>query len=94
LREQALKWIEESPYDPEQMERDKEFVIKKLGFTSEEFERTWNAENKSIFDYPSHYPLIARYSRMMKGILKYILPWRPTIFFEMDVMKSQNKQNK
>ena len=39
------------------MERDKEFVIKKLDFSKEDFEKIWNQKNKYYWDYPSYMPL-------------------------------------
>lgn len=37
-REAALKELEKSPYDEQELKRDKEYVLKKLGFTEDEFE--------------------------------------------------------
>jgi len=43
-RDEALKMLESNPYpDPEQEKSDKEFVIKKLGFTEESFEKYINS---------------------------------------------------
>lgn len=38
-REAALERMKKPPYDPDDMERDREFVIKKLDLTNEEFQR-------------------------------------------------------
>ena len=50
-REEALKILEQPPYDPEQMEQDKEYVAKKMGITAEEFDKIIAQENKTPEDY-------------------------------------------
>ena len=50
-REEALKILETSPYDPEQMELDKEYVAKKMGITAKEFDEIIAQPNKTPRDY-------------------------------------------
>lgn len=50
-REEALKILERPPYDPDQMELDKEYVAKKLNVSLEEFDRIIEQENKTPTDY-------------------------------------------
>ena len=50
-RDEALKILEQSPYDPDQMQQDKEYVAKKLGITTEEFDRIIEQQNKTPVDY-------------------------------------------
>ncbi len=38
-RESALKELEKPPYEEQELKRDKEYVLKKLGFSEDEFER-------------------------------------------------------
>ena len=53
-REAALEEIEKSPYPSQELfEKDREFFIKKLGITSDEFERLMAEPVKSHLDYPS-----------------------------------------
>ena len=49
-REEALRILEKPPYDPEQMEQDKEYVAKKMGITTEEFDRIIALPNKKPAD--------------------------------------------
>ncbi|MBS1774565.1 MAG: N-acetyl sugar amidotransferase [Bacteroidetes bacterium] len=42
-REEALEEMKKPAYDPAQLEIDKEFVLKKLGYTNEEFDKIMNA---------------------------------------------------
>ena len=50
-REEALKILEQPPYDPEQAELDKAYVAKKLGIKTEEFDKIINQPNKTPADY-------------------------------------------
>ena len=50
-REEALKILEQPPYDPEQAELDKAYIAKKLGVTTEEFEEIIARPNKTPEDY-------------------------------------------
>lgn len=57
-REEALRILEKPPYDPEQMEQDKEYVAKKMGITTEEFDRIIALPNKKPADYRNEMWLI------------------------------------
>lgn len=50
-RDEALKRLEQPPYDPDQMEQDKEYVAKKMGISVEEFEKIIDGPNKTPADY-------------------------------------------
>lgn len=50
-REEALKILEQPPYDPEQGELDKAYVAKKMGISTEEFEEIIARPNKTPYDY-------------------------------------------
>lgn len=86
-RNEALTQLSNPPYDPHEMERDKEYVIKKLGMTAKEFESAWNSPNKYFYDYPSYYPLIKTTLGILQPLLRPILPFKPMIFTEMKVRK-------
>ncbi len=89
-REQALEKIKHPPYDTDQMERDKEFVLKKLDLTKEEFERIWNQKNKYYWDYPSYMPIFKKYLNTINTFHKYILPTTPTILVEKQIRTDEN----
>ncbi len=86
-RETALEKISHSPYDLDQMERDKEFVLKKLNFSKEEFESIWNQKNKYYWDYPSYMPLFQKYFKLSGTFLRYFFPAPPTILVERQIRK-------
>ncbi len=50
-REEALEILKQPPYDPDQMQLDKEYVAKKLGITAEELDRIVDQPNKTPSDY-------------------------------------------
>ena len=52
-REEALEEIRKDPYTEEELKKDKEYVLKKLGLAGEEFERIMSLPVKSNFDYKS-----------------------------------------
>ena len=60
-RDEALKELEAPIYDPEELIHDKEFVVKKLGFTSEEFEAIMKETPRSHDFYKVEGPLEENY---------------------------------
>ncbi len=52
-RDEALKEMLESPYTEEDLRKDKEYCLKKLGLTEDEFEKMMNLPIKSHLDYAS-----------------------------------------
>lgn len=66
-RDEALKVLQEPPYPPAVMEQDAEYVIKKLGITSEEFEQIMAEPPKSYRDYPNEEWLYKLYSGIVNA---------------------------
>lgn len=50
-RDEALTILSQPPYDPDQMEQDKEYVAKKLGISVDEFNEIIDQPNKTPSDY-------------------------------------------
>lgn len=50
-RDEALEILSKPPYNPEQMELDKEYVAKKMGITAQEFDEIIALPNKTPSDY-------------------------------------------
>ena len=61
-RDAALKELDKPTYQPTMQEEDREYVVKKLGLTDDEFELILSAPKKTFWDYPS-------YGRVVEG------PW-------------------
>ena len=53
-RDHALEEMNKTDYPEELQQQDKEFVIKKLGITSDEFSGIMSLPPKSFWDYPSY----------------------------------------
>lgn len=81
-REYAIELLAKPPYDPEQMERDKDYVIKKLDLNETAFENIWSAPNHFYWDYPSYIKIVQKNSRIIIPALKIFLPALPTFFIE------------
>lgn len=52
-RDEALRELEKPPYNENELKIDKEYVLKKLGFTEEEFDKMMKEKPKKHLDYPS-----------------------------------------
>lgn len=59
-REEALNELEQPLYDPVELERDREFVLKKLGFSRADFEAYLTAPAIPHSAYPSHAQIASR----------------------------------
>lgn len=68
-RAEALAILESPPYNPDELRQDKAFVLKKLGFSEEEFAEIMKAPRVDHEFYPSHRPLF-RKLKSVKDSLK------------------------
>ena len=63
-REEALEELKKPLYNEKELLQDKEYVIKKLGFTAEEFEDLMSQESRAHDDFlveghlHEHYPML------------------------------------
>ncbi|MFH0895766.1 MAG: N-acetyl sugar amidotransferase [Bacteroidota bacterium] len=64
-RKEALEMISKPPYEEQMLKDDKEYVIKKLGLTEEEFESIMRAPIKKHTDYPSY---LTRHFRILETL--------------------------
>jgi len=67
-REEALEKMKEDTYPAELQQADREYVIKKLGITEEEFERMLTSINKAFSDYPNNYSVIKFLFAVLKAM--------------------------
>ena len=66
-REEAIEEMKGHPYPTEEMEKeDKEYVIKKLGLSKEEFEKIMSAPIKGFQDYPNNHFLFSKLNFFVK----------------------------
>jgi len=81
-RAQALDELKLDPYNPNEMQYDKEYVLKKLEMTNAEFHECFSRPNKYYFDYPSYMGLLKTFNKFSISGIKKVLPFTPSIFIE------------
>ena len=86
-RQQALEQMRQPPYDADQMERDKVYVLKKVEISENEFEKIWKKKNNFYWDYPSYIPLFHNYLKISSALLGKFFPTPPTILVEKQYRK-------
>jgi hypothetical protein len=82
-REEALAKLGHPPYDPQQMEKDRRYVMQKLEISEEEFEQMFTAPNKRFSDYPSYYPIYLRLKSVVRYTLSHLLPYKPMFSYDL-----------
>ncbi len=65
-RANALEELKQAPIDPELLKQDRDYVVKKLGLTEEEFEQILANPNKDFSDYPNNDALWRNFSWLIK----------------------------
>jgi N-acetyl sugar amidotransferase len=74
-REEAIDLLKKDIADPELIEKDKVYLLKKFDITSEEFDAIMKYPIKSILDYPNNYLLEFKFRKMLLQFRKWgILP--------------------
>ncbi|PWG05475.1 N-acetyl sugar amidotransferase [Polaribacter aquimarinus] len=86
-REDAINQLKKKPYNIGEIDDMKNYLIKKLGFTEQEFELCIKKENKSFLDYPSSYGLVLRIAKFVKPILVRVMPQLPSFFIQLEERK-------
>lgn len=72
-RDEALEEISKPPASKEMLEQDRDYVIKKLGLTENEFELILNSPNKTYADYPNNESLWKRFNSVIRIARNYII---------------------
>jgi N-acetyl sugar amidotransferase len=84
-RDFALNELNKVPYDKELIERDLEFVLKKLEITKEEFEKIMASPNHSYLDYPSYSYIFNKFYKFSNLLLKYVFIHKPQSMFQYEM---------
>lgn len=69
-REEALAKLKELPYNPDTIQSDREYVLKKLGFTEDEFDEIMKQERVPHTEFPSDQKMMNRifaFASMVRG---------------------------
>jgi hypothetical protein len=69
-RDQALEIINTPAFNSNTLEAEKEYVLKKLGISSKDFEDIMNLPIKSILDYPNIHNLEIRFRKLLLQLRK------------------------
>jgi N-acetyl sugar amidotransferase len=72
-REVALQELDKPTYQPSMQEEDREYVVKKLSLTDDEFEAILKAPKKTFWDYPSYGRIIE--GPLLKGLYNVGRDW-------------------
>lgn len=72
-REEALEEISKPPAPKEMLEQDRDYVIKKLGLSEDEFESILKAPNKTYADYPNNESMWKRFNSIIRLARNYII---------------------
>lgn len=91
-RSLALNELKELPYSQKQMNLDKEYIIKKLGFSEEEFEELMKSKNRTYKDFPSYNALYKNIGKYMKFVYK-VFKMRPMMAFNLPSYKTKNNDS-
>jgi N-acetyl sugar amidotransferase len=65
-RADALEELKQPPINPELLKQDRDYVVKKLGLSEEEFEQILKNPNKNFSDYPNNDSLWRNFSWLIK----------------------------
>lgn len=72
-REEALREVATPPAPPVQMEEDREFVMKKLRISPDEFERIMTARPRTFLEYPNNNALWRRFDSIVRAVRKRVI---------------------
>jgi len=87
-RDEALQRISKKPYDNNEIQYELDYILNKLSFTKDEFEKIWNSPNKNFRDYPSYYSYFVKFHKYLWPFVAKIVPTKPKIFYEMEQRNS------
>lgn len=69
-RSDALKELEKPTVSQHYMKEDKEYVLKKLGLSSDEFDQIMSLPPKSILDYPNNHRIEMTFRKLLMWLRK------------------------
>jgi N-acetyl sugar amidotransferase len=83
-RKDGLNQLVIPPFNADLIEKEIQYVSKKLDFTRQEFDAAFNSPCKYFFDYPSYYPIIKKFRKVGKFIANKIFNFEPGFFVAID----------
>ena len=90
-KEKATELIKQ-PFDTEEKLEDlKNYVIKKLNFSKDEFQKMMESENKFFYDYPNDFAKLNKRLKIIKPILGRLYNQLPMTVFEIESRQKDDK---
>lgn len=81
-RDEALQKLKnETPLSAEQVDKDKNLVLKKFGLTNEDFEKIMNEKPKTFLNYPNNFKVICRFPWLFKLFFKLTTGHIPPLLY-------------
>ncbi len=88
-RDEALDQISK-PFDSEENQEElKNYVIKKLDLTTEEFNQIWEKPNMHYFKYPNSFKIVQMILKYGGPLVKRVYKIRPMSFYEMEMRNKE-----
>lgn len=87
-RERALEIISKPALDENELNYAKNYVLKKLEISENEFETIMNSPNKFYYDYPSYMPFLLNFTKYFMPLVSLTYPKKPMSFFEIEGRKN------
>jgi len=89
-RDEALKQIQQPFASEKELEELRDYTIKKLKISNDEFNKIWNSENKKTFDYPSNYKLIYGLIDKLKPLVRLVFDYKPMSISEKEIIDNNS----
>lgn len=86
-REKALSELSAPALNENENEEIRNYVLKKLDFSNEDFEDILRSENKSFRDYPNQEKLLYQIIKFLNPLIKLVYPQKPMTFIAMEMEK-------
>jgi N-acetyl sugar amidotransferase len=84
-KETAIAEIKKKPYDPEEIDRMINFVLKKLDLSLEQFQSIMKEKNHSFYDYPSYNFIFTKMLFIAKPVLDLVFIHKPQSIFQAEM---------
>ncbi len=88
-RDEALAELDNPFGSEEELLTMRQYVIKKLDLTQQEFDNIWAAPNRNTFDYPSSYNLIYGLAEKFNPLIKRLYAYTPMSITEREVINAE-----
>lgn len=93
LRREAVQQLEKPFASEVELAASREYVIKKLEMSQDEFQRIWDTTNKKAFDYPSNYNLIFWLADKFSPVLKKLYSFKPMSVSAREVLENTTQHS-